>query len=79
MCAPPTSAWFLEIAFVQEVGMCFCVSLRLLLTSGTILTLYDWLNKFYSFYMAAVGDTVSRCSLSIDVHHRNLPNLVLYN
>ena len=27
---------------------------RLLIINGAILTLYDWLNKGYSFYMAAV-------------------------
>ena len=29
-------------------------ALRLLITSGVMLARYDWLNKFYSFYMAAV-------------------------
>ena len=36
--------------------------------------LYDWLNKFYSFYVAAVVSIVSMVGLSIDVHHENLPN-----
>ena len=35
---------------------------------------HDWLNKFYSFYMAAVVDIVSRCGLGIDAHHRNQPD-----
>ena len=40
--------------------MCVCVCLfvcsppRLLITSGTIWTPYDWLNKFYSCYIATV-------------------------
>ena len=37
-------------------------------------TLYDWLNKFYSFYVAAVVGIISRHGLSIDVHHGNQPN-----
>ena len=35
------------------VFVCVCVSApRLLITSDMIWTSYDWLNKFYSFYMA---------------------------
>ena len=56
-----------------------------LITSGVVCTLYYWLNKFYSFYMAAVVVISSRHSLSIEVYHRfcdkNHPNkneLVLY-
>ena len=93
-------AWF-EIAFVQEVGMHFCVCVYvcvfvyvsmcvfvcvfcLLLStrlSGIVWTQYDWVNKFYNFYMSAVVDVVSRCGSSIDAHHRNQPSegrLVLY-
>ena len=47
-----------------------CPSLRLLITSGTI----DRLNKFYSPYMAAVVNIVSRRDLSIDAHHTNQPS-----
>ena len=44
-------AWFLENAFAHNVyGMyacvCLCVTLRLLMFCGVILTLYDWLKKF---------------------------------
>ena len=48
-------AWFLEIDFVCDVCMCVCVCppLRPLITSGVIWTPYDWVKKFYSFYMAA--------------------------
>ena len=43
----------------------------------------DWLNKFYSFYMAAVIVIISRHGLNIDACHRNQPTdnkskLVLY-
>ena len=56
--------------------MCVCVCLppRLLITSGVILTPYDWLNKFYRFYMAAVIGIVNRHDLSIDAHRTNQPN-----
>ena len=34
---------------------------------------YDWLNtlKFYSFYMTTLVVIISRCSLRIEVCHRN--------
>ena len=79
----PVRAWFLDIDLVREV--CVCVSVcpppRLLITSGVIWTPYDWLNKYYSFCMAAIVDIVSRCGLRIGARHRNQPNkskLTLY-
>ena len=42
---------------------------------------YDWLNKFYRFYLVAVVSIISRCGLRIDVHCRNQCNkskLALY-
>ena len=36
------------------VFVCVCLPLRLLITCGVILTLYDWLTKFYSCYVATV-------------------------
>ena len=61
-------SWFPRIAFVWEIGISVCMSLpsRLLITSTIIWALYDWLNKFYSFYMAAVVSVVSTCSLTIE-------------
>ena len=50
-----------------------CLSPKLLITSGMIWTSYDWLNKFYSFYMAAVVDIISRHGLRIDARHTNQP------
>ena len=48
-------AWFLRIASVCEcLYACVCPPPRLLITSGVICTPYDWLNKFYGFYMAAM-------------------------
>ena len=46
-----------------------------------IWTPYDWLNKFYSCYIATTVSIISRHGLIIDVRHRNQPNkskLVLY-
>ena len=56
------------------VCLCACVYVsapRLLIISGRILTPYDWLNKFYSFYMAAIVGILSRRGLTIEVHRRN--------
>ena len=67
---------FFKIAFVREVGMCVCVCLtsRLLLSSGMIWIPYDWLNKFYSCYVAAVVGIISRCGFRNKVCHRNQTN-----
>ena len=72
--------------------MCVCVCvyvhvcvlyppLRVLITSGMIWNPYDWLNKFYSFYMVAVVGIISKRGFGIQVHHRNQANkskLALY-
>ena len=55
----PAHTWFLKIVSVWTsvcvfVYVCVCPLPRLLITSGMIFTLYDWLNKFYSFYRAEV-------------------------
>ena len=90
------SAWFLDIRIFlcRCLYMCVCVCVcecaclcecastpRLLITTGMIWTLYDWLNKLYSFYVATVVSIISRCGLGIDAHCENQPNkhkLVLY-
>ena len=59
-------AWFLKIV---PVRMCVCLSPRLLITSGMILTSCDWLNKFYSCYMAIVVVIVNGCGLGIGMCH----------
>ena len=57
--------------------MCVCVCLRvcpsarLLITSGVIWTSYDWLNKFYSCYMATVVVIVNGRGLCIGTRRRN--------
>ena len=67
-------AWFLKIVSVSTsvcVCVCVCVCLcvcpppRLLITSGVIWTPYDWLNKFYSCYMATVVIIVNGRGLGI--------------
>ena len=47
------------------VCVCVCVS------APKAITQYDWLNKFYSFYMAAVVVIGSGHGLRIEVHHGN--------
>ena len=42
--------------------------------NDVIWTPYGWLNKFCSFYMAAIVGIVSRYGLAIEVRHRNQPN-----
>ena len=51
-----------------------CRPLRLVVTSGMIWTPHDWLNKFYSFYMAVMVSIISRRGLGIEVYRRNQPN-----
>ena len=56
------------------VNVCVCPPPRLLITSGVMwcdIDPYDWLNKFYGFYMAAVVDIVSGCDVSMHTHHGN--------
>ena len=48
--------------------VCVCPSPRLLITSGVMqcnIDPYDWLNKFYGFYMAAVVGIISGRDISI--------------
>ena len=58
--------------FSVNVSTCACVCPppRLLITSGTICISYDWVNKFYCFYIAVVVSIISGHVLSIDAHHR---------
>ena len=46
--------------------VCLCPPPRLLITSGVIWTLYDWLNKFYRCYMAIIVGIVDGCGLDIE-------------
>ena len=68
-------AWFLRIASVREcLFVCVCVSApRLLITSSVMCDIapYDWLNKFYGFYMAAVVGIDSGCDVSIYMRRGN--------
>ena len=71
---------FLKLLLSMNVcmHMCLCVCVcpppRLLITSGVMwcdIDPYDWLNKFYGFYMAAVIGINSGRDLSIYIHHEN--------
>ena len=53
------------------VCLCVCPPPRLLITSGMIWTPYDWLNKFYSFYMVTAVVIGSRHGLRIEVRRGN--------
>ena len=73
----PACTWFLKIDPVRIVGMhvCVCPRQRLLITSGVmwrdIETSYDWLNKFYSCYMATVFVIVNGHGLGIGTSRRH--------
>ena len=71
--------WFLKLLLSVNAYMhvYVCPPPRLLLTSGVMwhdMTTYDWLNKLYSFYIAAVVSIASDCGLSIDACHSSQPN-----
>ena len=77
-CRQPAHAWFLKIVSLRMsvcvfLYVCVCPSTRLLINSGVIWTPYDWLNNFYSFYMAAEVVTVigSGRGLRIKTHCGN--------
>ena len=53
------------------VCVCVCPPPRLLITSGMILTPYDWLNKFCNCYMAIVVGINNGHGLGIDTHRGN--------
>ena len=59
-----------NVYMCMHVCMCVCPPPRLLITSGTICISYDWVNKFYSFYIAVVISIISGRVVSINAHHR---------
>ena len=71
----PAHTWFLKIVLSRKlVCMFVCPPMRLLITSGVIRTPCHWLHKFYSFYMAAAVNIISRCGLRNEARHRNQSN-----
>ena len=56
------------------VCVCVCSAPRLVIASSMIWIPYDWLNKFYSFYVGAIVGIVSRCGLTIEACCRNQPD-----
>ena len=53
------------------VFVCMCPPPRLLITSGVMWTPFNWLNKFYSCYLATVVIIVNGHSLGIGICHRH--------
>ena len=57
------------------MSVCVCVSVsvcvstpRAIIASGMMwrdMTTYDWLNKFYSCYMATIDDITNGCGLAL--------------
>ena len=63
--------------FCPWYGVCVCVCvyppLTLIIISGMMwsnVTPYDWFKKFYSFYMAVVVTTISRCGHRINQYEQ---------
>ena len=60
--------WFLgndlSMTYVY-VSVCLDLPPRLVITSGMIWTLYDWLNKLYSLYMVAVISIISTVGVAL--------------
>ena len=71
--ASQTNAFVCDIVYV---AMCMSLLLRLLITCGVKWTLYDWLNKLYSFYMAVTVCIISRHGLRNEADHRNQSNKI---
>ena len=66
----------LKINPVWIIGMhvCVCPRPKLLITNGVMwrdLTPHDWLNKFYSCFIATVAVIINGYGLGIDMHHGN--------
>ena len=61
-------ACFLKIALSTNIAcvlMCVCPWGYYLITSVVMWTLYDWLNKFYSYYIVTVVSIVDRRALEL--------------
>ena len=67
-------AWFVKIVSVRMLA-CVCVSrpkaINNLWCDMVIWSPYDWLNKFYSFYMVILVGIVNWHGLGIDTHHES--------
>ena len=65
-----------KINFVWDSGVSVCLLPKLLITSEMLWTPFDWLNKFYNFYMAAVIGINSSHGLTITIKvcHIKQPN-----
>ena len=77
-----TTSVYVCVCVWTYLRICFCLPPRLLITSGVVWIPYDWLHKYYRFYMAAIVGIVSRRDFTIEARYRNQGNrstLVLYN
>ena len=60
---------FVFVCVCVYLRVCVCPPPMVLITSGMIETQYNWLNKFYSCYMAIVVVIIKGCGLGIDTCH----------
>ena len=73
-CRGRSAPGFLKLFLRGRLYMRVCLPLKLLITSGVMwhdMNSYDWLNKFYSYYMATVVVIVNGCGLGIGTRHRH--------
>ena len=54
-----------------RVSVCVCLPPRLLITNGVIWTIYNWLNKFYSCYVATAVSVDDGHILGSNTDHEN--------
>ena len=63
---------------IVTMRVCVCVfaskAIDNYIYSDVIRIPYNWLNKFYSCYMASVAVIVNEHGVSIDMCHENQPN-----
>ena len=60
----------------MHVCVSVCPPPRLLITSGVIWTLYNWLNKFYSCYMTTAVVIINGSGLGVNTRGGNLPTKI---
>ena len=73
-CVPGFLVLLLSANVCLRVCLCLCPPLRLLITSGLMwcdIDPYNWLNKFYGLYVAAVVGICSEHDISIYMHRGN--------
>ena len=67
----------LSVSICVYLSICLCVHREaIVITSDMIWTPYGRLNRFYNYNMAVIINIISRHGLNIDVHSRNVTNLI---